>query len=405
MTQQYDVCIIGGGFCGLILSHALRTIGFRCLLLEQRASLARPTDHRALVLSYGSGLILDQLGLWSQSLPRYPLKELTFSMRGRLGDLKLTTDAYQVPWLGQVVNAGEWFSECMQTSQLSDCWCDVTLKKISHENNGTLLTLQHNSKTKSILSDLVIGADGTDSWLSQQMKWPVTSSLAAHQAMVVPVQKVACGAWLRVAPVGTLAFIPHSEHHGVLIWTATESNMARLRNQKTFDRLTRQMAGHVFHKATWQFEHKQCFPVKAQLCQPSNVPGVICLGNALHTLPPVSAQGFNLGIRDCAMLIEHMVSWRQQHKTFQSAEFSAKFFQSREEDTRRTMRMSLAALKAAHWAKPWPLLSSLGLCAFSGLEPFYRSYVHQALGIGTPYQYFMKVDAMQHLLKKSESFL
>ena len=44
-------------------------------------------------------------------------------------------------------------------------------------------------------------------------------------------------------------------------------------------------------------------------CAPCHAPRAVLVGNAAQTLHPLGAQGFNLGVRDVATLVEFMKSF------------------------------------------------------------------------------------------------
>ena len=61
MKQDFDFCIIGSGFCGIIIAHALKKIGYSCIILEKQKQKLIMSDSRSFVLSYGSGLWLKKM--------------------------------------------------------------------------------------------------------------------------------------------------------------------------------------------------------------------------------------------------------------------------------------------------------------------------------------------------------
>ena len=67
---KVDIAIAGGGPVGSALALALAPQGYTVTLLNPPAPGA--PDLRPLALSYGSRLILERLGVWSQVFWRWP---------------------------------------------------------------------------------------------------------------------------------------------------------------------------------------------------------------------------------------------------------------------------------------------------------------------------------------------
>jgi len=82
---DYDIVIVGGGPIGAGVTIALQASGFSVLLLEARIDNSNSDDQRTLALSFGSRLILERLGLWSQIGPATPIQSIHVSQRGGFG--------------------------------------------------------------------------------------------------------------------------------------------------------------------------------------------------------------------------------------------------------------------------------------------------------------------------------
>ncbi len=111
--QEFDFAIVGGGMVGSTLALALSrlvgpsTLKPRILLLESRRpeSIQHPGfDARAIALSYGSQLALQELDLWPLFSPgSAAIDSIHVSDRGHIGRVELHASEYQLPQLGHVV--------------------------------------------------------------------------------------------------------------------------------------------------------------------------------------------------------------------------------------------------------------------------------------------------------------
>ena len=101
--HTYDIVIVGGGPVGAAVAIALRGSGLIVLVLEARADAGSTSDARTLAMSYGSRLILERLGIWSQIEPVTPIESIHVSQRGGFGRTLLSADDAGLPELGYVV--------------------------------------------------------------------------------------------------------------------------------------------------------------------------------------------------------------------------------------------------------------------------------------------------------------
>ena len=101
--HAYDIVIVGGGPIGAAVAIALQGSGLTVLVLEARADAGSTSDVRTLAMSYGSRLILERLGIWSQIEPVTPIESIHVSQRGGFGRTLLSADEAGLPALGYVV--------------------------------------------------------------------------------------------------------------------------------------------------------------------------------------------------------------------------------------------------------------------------------------------------------------
>jgi 2-octaprenyl-6-methoxyphenol hydroxylase len=381
--MKVDVCLVGGGFCGLVLAHTLKQLGFSCVVLEARSTLSRADDARALVLSYGSCLILQRLGLWSSKIDAWPLQQLSYSLKGFWGEVQLRAADYDVPALGHVVHAGDWFKTCIDQADLPQTFLSVKPKSLILGDKTHELEFEHAGGHAHIDAEIVIGADGSNSWVRAQCGADVQMHLDAAAALMMPVKGAGPHAWVRASSVGSLAYVPQNDQGGLLIWTGQACDIERMKNATVRARLTHQVAGHRLTLKQCTVDTVYTMPVVAHQSTGTMPEGVVWVGNALHTLPPVAAQGFNLGIRDCVSVIEQCVKARLQQQSLR--EGLSDVMRSRHDDIERTMQLSLTAMQAHRWAQRARGLTGLGLWMIDRFPGFTRDRVQSALGLTRPY--------------------
>ncbi|HSH27854.1 MAG TPA: FAD-dependent monooxygenase, partial [Wenzhouxiangella sp.] len=108
---------------------------------------------------------------------------------------------------------------------------------------------------------------------------------------------------------------------------------------------------------------------------------IALVGNAANTVHPVSAQGFNLGLRDVATLIDHAGAARDcGHSEALNA-----WFADRSEDQAATVRYTDTLARA--FSNPSTVMrlgAGLGLIAHAALPSLSRRLVRAAMGFREP---------------------
>ena len=103
MNDNCDIAIIGGGPVGMALALALRDSGLQVTVLEARKTTEASTDPRALALSYGSRLLLTQLGVWQDLTQISGIRAIHISQKNTFGRTLLKAAELAVPDLGYVL--------------------------------------------------------------------------------------------------------------------------------------------------------------------------------------------------------------------------------------------------------------------------------------------------------------
>jgi 2-octaprenyl-6-methoxyphenol hydroxylase len=378
--KEYDVCIIGSGFCGSVLANSLNFLGVNTVVLEKNSKENfLKTDNRNLVLSYGSGLILKNLGYSFGK--HYNLEKIEYSLKGSFGSFVINAKQYNVPFLGKVVNAGEWLTN----SYYQNCLFDSVVDNLELCIGKSKVDFSHQGVKKSIYAKIIVGADGVNSLVRSYLGDNKKDVLRGYHAYIIPVVEMLDRfAWLRSDKDKSLAYIPSSNSEGVLILTT----MLDLK-QDQLAAICKNLAGHRLKKssilAATSFRHS----FSSFLSEINNL-NAVCIGNALHALPPVAAQGFNLGIRDCAVLIE-LLGLALIKKDFSINEVAQRFYQARKEDITSTYNLSKRALTVG--SKGLTFLPSLAFgCLNSGLDFVLRDNIYKLLGLVKPYNIFLEQD-------------
>jgi 2-octaprenyl-6-methoxyphenol hydroxylase len=318
--DRYDVAIVGGGMVGSALGLALAGSRQRVLLVEAVAadSAQQPSfDDRTTALGNGARRILQTLGVWDDIEPRAtPITEIHVSDAGHFGFARLRASEHQLAAFGYSVSnrqigAAMW--RALHHSQGIDVRSPARLRQVSlNASEATLKVQSGNAKEITVQARLVVAADGAHSLVKQAAGIASDSDSYDQVAVVANVRtdRPARGiAYERFTGSGPLAMLPLHDGAYTVVWTLA-SQMAEAMRQCPSEEFCRELQnGFGWRVGRFlQVGQRASYPLALVKAQASAATRVALIGNAAQALHPVAAQGFNLGLRDAAVLAELIVS-------------------------------------------------------------------------------------------------
>jgi 2-octaprenyl-6-methoxyphenol hydroxylase len=318
---RVDVAIIGGGMVGASLAVALAGTGLSTLLVEGAApgSKVQPSfDDRTTALGNASRRIFQGLGVWERLAPEAAaIRTIHVSEAGRFGFARLNAaeqgiDAFGYVIPNRVIGAALW--EKLQSAK--DVLLRVPARPEQVDIGDQGVTFRVGSE--SVSARLVVAADGAHSVVRTAAR--IEADVEDYEQIAI-VANVAADrphdgtAYERFTQSGPLAVLPlHDGSYGV-IWTCTP---ARATEVLSFDntRYLRELQERFGWRAG-RFVRaglRASYPLKLTRAATTVAARTVLIGNAAQALHPVAGQGFNLGLRDAAILAEVIVnanaSWR-----------------------------------------------------------------------------------------------
>ena len=309
---EFDLLIVGGGMVGASLAIALENSELTIGLIETHPlkSNSQPSyDDRGIALSYGSQRIFDSMGLWSD-IAAYatPIKQIHISDRGRFGVTRLSADVEHVPALGQVLLARELgfqLNQRLQQQANLTLLCPAQVEKLNQHTDAVELTLntgQHYS------AKLVVAADGKNSTIRQLLgigSWQQHYQQTALTANISTDKKHQGWAYERFTDTGPLALLPMSENRSSLVWTVKTGEEKALLALSDADFLQRLQQRFGYRAGRFvRVGQRHSHPLTLMQADMPIQHRIVFIGNAAHSLHPIAGQGFNLGLRDVAVLAE-----------------------------------------------------------------------------------------------------
>jgi len=349
--HNYDIIIIGGGMVGLSLALSLRQTftdnKFRIAILEESKILQQTQpietnpnlDTRSTVLSYGSRLIYENIGVWIYIKDIVePVKNIHVSNRSHFGITRINSVKHQLPALGYVISNK---SLCQSMFQLLDqrqihFFSMAKVDCINEHEQTNKLTVFREGKTEFFNAKLVVLADGGHSTLALQAGLDQIQkdyNQAAIVTNVVTDKPHAHTAYERFTNDGPLALLPLANNIWSLVWTMSHTQakerveliesdfLCELQQQFGYRAGRFLEAGRLKHHLIIQ-----------KLSSSRAKKGLIMVGNAAHTLHPVAGQGFNLALRDITYLSQTLKQSAQQNQSIANYATLLKFVENRKRD-------------------------------------------------------------------------
>jgi len=339
--KKSEYLIVGAGPVGLILSLLLAKQNKASHLLEARKKNDAHSDKRALALSYGTKLILENLGIWRLLEKKITsIQSIHTSQKNSFGRTLLSSDEYNLPALGYVLSYGD------LSKALEDEISKSSLIKVSYEFKVSAIK---NKKDKSILysltknlpleAPLLILADGGKNTIDliENLKRKETSY--NHTALVtkviseIPPNNVA---YERFTSMGPIALLPNGLEEFSLVWTGKDKDIQALaKNKKNI--FLEKLHEHFGDRVGRFLDCKEfiTFPLKKIVLEDFPKSNIVVIGNSAQTMHPVAGQGFNTGIRDAYALSKLMNETELAH--IGSEPFVNQYYASRKLETKKTL--------------------------------------------------------------------
>ena len=170
-------------------------------------------------------------------------------------------------------------------------------------------------------------------------------------------------------------------HRSSLVWVMSHQE-ARRRMALGDDALAAEIEEQAqsIHGAMRVAGARGAFPLATQVATRLTAPRLALIGDAAHVVPPIGAQGLNLGLRDAARLIEIATAAKAA-----GDDFGGVTTLSRYEDRRRADVMTrAAAVNALNLSlladfAPIDMLRSAGLAALSTVGPLRRFVMREGI--------------------------
>ena len=393
-ANQYDVAIIGGGLVGASLACALAPLGLKIALVEAvpfRASSQPSYDDRTLALSASSCQILKGLGIWPLLEGNAtPIREIHVCELDRPGRVVLTPGELGLDRFGHVVEArvfGAAVTGLLPDLENLDILCPASIVSLKPGKDAARIVLENDGEQEQLAARLVVAADGAHSFIRESLGIATERHDYQQTAVIcniTPEQAHRGRAFECFTPSGPFAVMPHVSGRCGLIWCVHSDDAAALLDlpEQEFLCGARERFGDMLGDFI-KSGRRSSYPLRLVRAREDIRRGVVILGNAAHAIHPVGAQGFNLGLRDVAVLAEVLYDeiFAGNERHIGSMEVLQRYSQWRAPDQQGTIAQTDGL--ARMFANPSPLAAAVrtaGLFAYALLPPLRRQLAVKAMG-------------------------
>jgi 2-octaprenyl-6-methoxyphenol hydroxylase len=388
MQDDFDVLIIGGGLVGSSLAIALDGAGLRVALVEAarpQLDLQPSYDERNLALARASVNALTALGVLDAQSTATPIRKIHVSRRGDFGAVRLDASELGFGAFGTVLPARELGNALLR--RLDGCGGIeriVPAQAIALEAtpNAVTVELRLGDAARQVRTRLLVGADGTESFVSNALGIGVQRHDYAQAAFVTTLttEKPLDGlAYERFTDSGPVALLPLGERRAGLVLTVPATDAARVAalDDDAFIAFVHERFGYRAGRFSRPGRRKP-YPLARMLADRTTAARSVLVGNAAQTVHPIGAQGFNLGLRDALTLAELL---RAPHADSGAADLLACHVERRAEDRAATTAFSddLVRMMGNDFL-PLRVLRSLGFHALDRIGPLKRRFALRGMG-------------------------
>jgi 2-octaprenyl-6-methoxyphenol hydroxylase len=324
MSVRFDVAIVGGGIAGTTLAALLGGAGLSVALIERQAPAALEAgsyDGRTTAITFGSRRVLEAAGLWAAMAPHAcPIDDIRVA--DDASPLFLHFDSREVgdAPLGSIVENRIIRQTLHARVAAMPAVTRIAPATVTALDAGGAAARVALADGRSIAADLIVGADGKDSFIRSAagidtIGWKYRqAAIVTIMGHAAPHDNVAVENFLPAGPFATLPMTDGQDgtHRSSVVWTDHSERVplyAGLERSAFESELQRRVGAWLGR--VWEIGPRFTYPLQLRHARRYVAPRVALIAEAAHVIHPIAGQGLNLGMRDIAVLAELLIERRK----------------------------------------------------------------------------------------------
>jgi 2-octaprenyl-6-methoxyphenol hydroxylase len=315
MTCECDVAVVGGGPAGLTAAIALASAGVETALISK----APPADNRTTALLSGSVAALDALSVWplcaAQAAPLTAIRIIDATARLlRAPEVLFEAAEIGLEAFGHNIENRHLITALeRRAGQLGSLQrIAATVTAIDPGGDAVMIRLDDGG---SVQTRLVVGADGRKSLCREAARIQITrreypqAALTLNLGHTRPHDGVSTEFHTESGPF-TLVPLPGLRSSLVCVLEPDAAAELGALDAPALSAEIERRGHSILGKISVE-QGRGVFPLAVETAQSFGCDRIALIGEAAHVIPPIGAQGLNLGLRDAATIAELVVEARE----------------------------------------------------------------------------------------------
>jgi ubiquinone biosynthesis UbiH/UbiF/VisC/COQ6 family hydroxylase len=306
--MDFDIVIVGGGLAGLALAAALRRSVLSVALIEGSAPVfPEGWDSRVYAISPANARFLDAVGVWphmdATRMEAVQAMEIHGDAGGRLDFTAYGSGVSELAWIVESSLMQRELWETVKRQGNLSLFCPARPQALTFGPDAAQLTL---GDGRSISARLIVAADGAESWVRAAAgisarfdpydQLGVVANFAAGQP-----HRGTAFQWFR--PDGVLAWLPLPDNRISMVWSTGEEHGRELLALDHTSLCARVAEAGNFRLGELDLiTAPSGFPLRLMRPPRAVAQRLALIGDAAHTIHPLSGHGINLGFQDAKVL-------------------------------------------------------------------------------------------------------
>jgi 2-octaprenyl-6-methoxyphenol hydroxylase len=394
-----ETAVVGGGPAGLTAAIALADAGIETALIARRAT----PDHRTSALLAGSVAALDTLGVWTGcaalAAPLRVMRIIDATARlVRAPEVQFAAAEIGLDAFGHNIENRHLVAALDARAQEIAALTRIEEDAVSVEtdSSGATVSLKNGG---TVAARLVVGADGRRSICraaagidSRGRSYPQTA-LTFNLTHARPHRDTSTEFHTETGPF-TLVPLPGNRSSLVCVTSPNDAEYVKSLDDEALNAEIERRSHSLLGKLSVE-SGRGVFPLAVETVRSFGINRIALVGEAAHLVPPIGAQGLNLGLRDAATIGELVVAARRDGGDIGDDSLLTRYDALRRADVQsRTLAVDLLNRTLLSDFLPTQSLRGLGLYLLDRFGPIRRAAMREGVAPAMSQPRLMRGEAL-----------